>query len=291
MSTEATTTDATATNAGQQQQTTDAPWHQSILAEDGKFTQAWQDKLPDDFAEDRQLLAQFTDLRGLTKSLKDNMAKARVNTEGFVKLPGEKASDSERAAFYKSLGVPDAPDGYGLKQPEKLPDGVAWDEAMSKKFGEVAHKIGLTPSQVKALQEFQVGYVGEQVATQRQHIAKVIEAERLEIAKRFGQDVDKNVLSAQMLAVQEGLPKEVFDPTSGDFWGVDALAFASAVASKLAKATGEDPTSGGAAMANMSVELQASELNRQAAEAYARGDVEGSRRLGMQAQELYRRAG
>lgn len=73
--------------------------------------------------------------------------------EGTVKVPGEKATDEERIAFYKALGVPDKPDGYEIKRPEKMPEGMSYDEALEGSFKEVAHKVGLTPSQTQAIVE------------------------------------------------------------------------------------------------------------------------------------------
>jgi hypothetical protein len=224
------------------------PWHQEIWAEDGKFADGWQDKLPDDFAEDRALLGRFGDLKGITKALKDNMAAARAKSEGLVKVPGADATPEEVTAYHRSIGVPEKPEDYGVKAPEKLPDGVSWDEAMATKFASVAHAAGLTPVQVAKLQEFQVGYVGEQIGAAREAAAQAMAAEKVELQKAFGQGLPKAVDHAQRLAKQEGLNPEIFDPQSPNFWGVEALAFASRVASKL----GEDRLIPGAAVRNLS---------------------------------------
>ncbi len=223
-------------------------WHESILSPDGAFAEGWQDKLPDDFADDRAMLGRFGDLKTLVKAFKDNMTAARAKTEGMLKVPAPDAPAEERAAFYKALGVPDDPKGYGIKPPEKLPDGVAWDASLSEKFAGVAHEIGLTPAQVAKLQEWQLSTVGEQVATSRQAAAQELEAEKAELQRTFGQALPQAVDVAQRLAKQEGLAPEIFDPQSPNFWGVEALAFASRVARKL----GEDKLIPGAAVRNLS---------------------------------------
>ncbi len=223
-------------------------WHEQVIGPDGKFVDAWQDKLPDDFAEDRALLGRFGDLKTLVKTLKDNMATARAKTDGLVKVPGQDATPEERAAYFKAIGVPDDPKGYGIKPPEKLPEGVTWDNGMSEKFASKAHEIGLTPAQVAALQEWQLSYVGEQSAAPRQALASQMEAEKQELNRAFGASLPKAVDHAQRLAKQEGLKPDIFDPNSPDFWGVEALAFASRVASKL----GEDKLIPGAAVRNLS---------------------------------------
>jgi len=223
------------------------PWSAEILTPDGKFIEGWQDKLPDDFADDRALLGRFGDLKTLVKAFKDNMAGARAKTEGLVKVPGQDATPEDRAAYLKAIGVPDDPKGYDIKQPEKLPDGVSWDQGLSEKFAGVAHEIGLTPAQVAKLQEWQVGSIAEQVQTTREASAQALEQERAELNRTFGASLPKAIDHAQRLAKQEGLRPEIFDPNHADFWGVDALAFASRVAGKL----GEDRLIPGAAVKNL----------------------------------------
>lgn len=223
------------------------PWSAEILTPDGKFIEGWQDKLPDDFADDRALLGRFGDLKTLVKAFKDNMSTARAKTEGLVKVPGQDATPEDRAAYLKAIGVPDDPKGYDIKAPEKLPEGVAWDQGLSEKFAGVAHEIGLTPAQVAKLQEWQVGSVGEQVQSTRAAAAQALEQERAELNRAFGASLPKAIDHAQRLAKQEGLRPEIFDPQSPDFWGVDALAFASRVAGKL----GEDKLIPGAAVKNL----------------------------------------
>ncbi len=223
-------------------------WHESILTPEGKFADGWQDKLPDDFADDRALLGRFGDLKSLVKAFKDNMTTARAKTEGLVRVPGAESTDEERAAYFKAIGVPEKPEGYGIKPPEKLPDGVSWDDGLSGKFAAIAHQIGLTPAQVSKLQEWQIQQVGEQAGTTRQAAAQAMEAEKQELQRTFGAELPKAVSLAQRVAKQEGLSPEIFDPQNPNFWGVEALAFASRVAAKL----GEDKLIPGAAVRNLS---------------------------------------
>lgn len=81
-------------------------------------------------------------------------------TEGMVKVPGKDASEDEQKAFRGALGVPDKADGYDFKVPEKMPDGVAYDDALAGKFKEAAHKLGLTPAQAQGIHDMQMEHVG-----------------------------------------------------------------------------------------------------------------------------------
>lgn len=80
-----------------------------------------------------------------------------------VVLPkGDDDADGWKA-FHAKLGVPEAPDKYGLA----IPEGS--DPAFATRAAEAFHKAGLTPKQAKALEAFWSGEVqGIQTTTQEQ---------------------------------------------------------------------------------------------------------------------------
>ncbi len=215
-------------------------WHEGIISKgvDGAESLAdpasWLDKAP-------APLAGF---------IRDNMTAARQKTEGMIKMPGADAKPEDFDAFYKALGRPDAPEAYDMAAPEKMPDGINWDENMGKEFSKVAHAIGLTPSQAVKVKEFQVGYVGSQAAANQVMMDQALKMEKEDLAKRFGGEVDKAVVSAGSLVNARGVPESLkkaaasgaFDPNSTGYWGNDALEFAS----WAARASGEDHRGGGA---------------------------------------------
>jgi len=91
----------------------------------------------------------------------------RSKTEGMVKLPGEGATDDEKQAFAKALGIPEAPDKYERIAP---PEGLDLSDA-DKKFldGAVSelHKMGgfaAHPEVVKTLEGFYHKAMQEQAA-------------------------------------------------------------------------------------------------------------------------------
>jgi len=71
-----------------------------------------------------------------------------------VKKPGEGAKPEEIAAYQSELrkitGAPDKPEGYGLKAPDNLPEGVEWNAELATKAATIAHKYSVPP---EALQE------------------------------------------------------------------------------------------------------------------------------------------
>ena len=238
-----------------------APSFDGVIQADGAFAEGWTSKA---FGPDYTgPLAGVKTLTDVDKVLRDNMAAARAKTDGMLKVPGESATPEERAAFFKAIGVPDDPNGYGLAKPEKLPDGVSWDDAFAGEFAKTAHSLGLTPAQVKGLSEFQTQHIAGQVAMTRQQLAEADKAEKAELAKAFGGDataVNAAVAAAQKVGQQAGLPPEAFDPQHQDYWGNQALqAFA-----KLAPRLGEHgfaPGSGGASAGAISVDAAKDIMN------------------------------
>lgn len=82
---------------------------------------------------------------------------------GADKIPLPKDGVWDEVARSK-LGVPREPGGYKLQRPE-LPQGVAYDEAFEKAALPVAHKLGLTPSQVQGLLDFYAGHQSQSAQT------------------------------------------------------------------------------------------------------------------------------
>jgi hypothetical protein len=104
-----------------------------------------------DLAKDPALSA-FSDLQGI--------AKAYISTKALVGkaqgIPGENATPEEKAAFYNALGVPETPEGYGLKAPEGLPEAMAkvYDEGFVGEFAKTARDLNLTPAQAQGIQKW-----------------------------------------------------------------------------------------------------------------------------------------
>lgn len=83
------------------------------------------------------------------------MGKAFLDTEGKLQnalfVPGEKATDEERAAFYSKLGRPEAPEKYSFTKPEGLPEDIPYSPELEGAFKQFAHKINLTDAQAKEI--------------------------------------------------------------------------------------------------------------------------------------------
>ncbi len=135
----------------------------TLIGDDGKFVPGYQDKLPDSLKEHGKHFQKYADpLQALQHTL--NLQQLLGQKADAVVIPGPDAPKEAWAPVLKRLGVPDTPDGYNLKAPDKLPEGVKVDEAELKEFATFAHGLGLTPQQVAKLQEYDLGRAAKSVA-------------------------------------------------------------------------------------------------------------------------------
>ena len=222
------------------------PSFDGALKPDGAFSEGWAAKaFGADYNGPLSTAKTFGDVN---KMLTDSMAAARAKTDGMIKVPGADAKAEEIAAYRKAIGVPEKPDEYGHALPEGVKDDQLNKEQLSA-WKVRLHAQGLSKPQAEAIIN---EYLKEQFTTQsamKAEFAKGIEAEKVELAKRFP-EIDKTVAAVKSLANKPGVPdslkaaiaKGAFDPqNTAAFWGADAME-AMAWAAKL---TGEDGTKGG----------------------------------------------
>lgn len=123
---------------------------------------AWMAQLDKDL-QGNERLTQFKTI--------GEMGRAFLDTEGKVKnavvIPGENATDEERMAFYNKLGRPEKVEGYELKKPEKLPEGVAYSPEMVTAFSDLAFNAGLSKSQAAKVHDWYFQSVVQGVEMQK----------------------------------------------------------------------------------------------------------------------------
>lgn len=109
----------------------------------GGATPEWLGGLPDNLKADASL-SRFADVPALASSYVD----LRKTMGNRIAVPAADAPAEQWDPVFKALGRPDEPSAYEVP----LPEGM--DPATAEPFKQLAHKIGLTPGQVKALGEF-----------------------------------------------------------------------------------------------------------------------------------------
>jgi hypothetical protein len=261
------------------------PSFDGAVGADGSFSPGWTAKA---FGTDYNgPLAQAKTLSDAEKMLRDNIAAARAKTDGMIRVPGADAKPEDWQAYHKAIGVPEAADGYGLAKPDTLPDGVVWDDGHVAAFSQVAHKLGLTPAQVKGLTEFQTGFVGDTVKAQNEGLQTALANEKADLAKRFGDNIGNAVNAATQLANAKGAPESLkavvaagaFDPQSPKFWGADALEFAAFAAKAMGEDRGGGGVGGAQAMSVAEVKIIMSDKSHPLHSKWASGDAELNKRI------------
>lgn len=112
------------------------------------------------------------------------------------KIPDEKSTDEERGAFWNQLGRPETVEGYTIKKPENLPEGVEWSEDNVKAAAAVAHKSGLTQAQFQGMVDYDtqrtLNAAADGEAAQKAQINETV----AELKKMWGAGYDEKVQAA-----------------------------------------------------------------------------------------------
>lgn len=135
-----------------------------------------------------------------------------------LRIPKDDAPKEEWDGFYAKLGRPEKPGDYGLRAPEKLPDGIRWDDATVADFQAVAHGLGLNAKQAAALAEWDLqrqirgrdGLVTE-IAKGRE---KSMETLKAEWGPLYGRN--RSLAGEGFRALTDGEERDSFDEKYGD---------------------------------------------------------------------------
>lgn len=115
---------------------------------------AWKSQLKGDL-QGNEFFNQFPTVSefgkwGIDTAGKLKATEEKLNSALFV--PGDEASEEEVKAFRAKLGVPDKADAYELKlEGVELPQGMTVKAEHEAWFRDLAHKLGLNPSQAKTI--------------------------------------------------------------------------------------------------------------------------------------------
>lgn len=180
-----------------------APAAWAWAAEDGTLSEGWQSKLPDDLKDNPSLK---------TISNLPLLAKAYVETKSLVgkrlEAPGEGATPEQVAAWRKTVGAPDTPEGYLGEAKSLKPDDLpaeAWDAEGEKEFLSLAHKHHLTPAAVKDILGLHSGSIMKAVQQSKADEGASVAAEIATLKKDWGGDFERNISQASQVAKMAGL--------------------------------------------------------------------------------------
>ena len=141
---------------------------------------AWMNQINSELIKDAEKAGKLSKFEKLS-----DLASAYLEAEGklgsSIVKPGENASDEERRAFYKALGVPDAADKYSIEG----------DDA--KMFREMAFNNNLTDEQAKALYKSLQEVGNNAIAAQKAAFAQQAQDTQAALQKEYGKDYQTKI--------------------------------------------------------------------------------------------------
>lgn len=205
----------------------------------------WRALLAGEDDKAKQMLERYADPVTFMKTFTEAQNTIRSRMEGAIKIPGADASDEDKAAFHKALGIPEAPDKYERVEPPKGLDLGEGDKAFIESKLADLHKRGGFAAHPEVAKTFQALYyeaLNERAA--QMAAAAVVKAQEAEqqLQKEWGADYKTNIGLAnealRALGGEEavgGLDEQMADGTTlgAKPWFIKLLANA-------ARATSED---------------------------------------------------
>lgn len=179
-----------------------APEWTGFTNADGAFNEGWTAKLPDELGEARESFGRFKTVAELAKSYK-GLEEKLGSKANMVTVPTKDSKPEDWAAFRKAVGAPEKPEDYHIK-PDKLPDGLEWDDKQVAGALEIAHKHGIPEAAMKdfmgwfAQREEMRGQILEQ------GVKAQLEAGEKQLREDWGKDYDANLVLAARAAQSIG---------------------------------------------------------------------------------------
>jgi len=121
---------------------TEAVAAESILGENGVFQDGWLGTMPegtfekDDTGKAKQ--GDLADHKNIGSIIKSYLNKDKMLGTAIQPL-GEKPTDEQIKAHRAKVGCPDTVEGYEVPKPEKLPEGMAFDDELLTSCSKYAH--------------------------------------------------------------------------------------------------------------------------------------------------------
>jgi hypothetical protein len=178
----------------------------------GTVTNTWRDTLPDDLKNDPGL-STVADVSSLAKMYVNSQ---KLIGKDKVVIPDQHATEDDWQAFYKKVGLPDAPDKYDVKGPK---DAKYVEEAAIAELKPLAHKLGIMPKQLEGILEWYEGRAGSQMGELHKAEIEKGQANVNALKKEFGNAFDtKLAWAAKVLQEHEvdGVAELMRDPKYGN---------------------------------------------------------------------------
>lgn len=146
----------------------------------------WLKTLPDDL-QGNENLARYSSTESLARGYL-NAHKMLVSEK--VPIPKDPNDTEAWNTYYKAGGRPDDPKQYVFQKPEKLPEGVTWDENMEGWWRGAAHESGLSQRQAqKLVDQYRDRFLANMDMMNRQ-VDQQLTTAKLELQRDWGSEYE-----------------------------------------------------------------------------------------------------
>ena len=178
----------------------------SVLDDKGNFKQGWDSSLPDDLKPSAATLAKYPNPLELMRGHAN--ASKLIGQKSTLKAPAPDAKPEEVAKFNEQirgvLGIPATADEYKLAKPEKIPEGLKWDEAEVSEFSSLAHSLNIPPAAAQKLVEFDMALMAKYTEQGKMKLDEFVKSQEAELRKDWGTEFDVNLGKAAKAAQLAG---------------------------------------------------------------------------------------
>lgn len=144
----------------------------------------------------KEYLEKYRDLlvgHAKPRSFLDKMGELSEKSKAAIIPPGENATDEERSAYLKMLGVPEDKSAYEFKAiPKELASQLGDIKSFNEWFRETAHGLDMTKAQAEMFYSKYLESVGERAKAQKEAQDKLSAERTAAIKKDWGDQADGN---------------------------------------------------------------------------------------------------
>jgi hypothetical protein len=178
----------------------------SVLDDKGNFKQGWDASLPDDLKPSAATLAKYPNPLELMRGHAN--ASKLIGQKSTLKAPAPDAKPEEVAKFNEQirevLGVPVKVEDYKIAKPDKLPEGLTWNEAEVGEFAKLAHSLNIPPAAAQKLVEFDAQRMAKLNASGEAKLDEFVKSQEAELRKDWGAEFEVNLGKAAKAAQLAG---------------------------------------------------------------------------------------
>jgi hypothetical protein len=172
----------------------------AFLGDNGEFAENWLNNLPEDtFEKDDTGKPKTGDLanhKGIASVVKSYLNKDKLIGKSIQPLP-EGATEEQVKTYRAKVGCPETAEGYEVKPPENLPEGLLISEEILKEAANYAHANHIPKTVYEGLAKIvldsQIKMYGTMVEAAKKESDKTAEEASNKLKGEWGAGYDKNV--------------------------------------------------------------------------------------------------